>query len=120
MPKPFTRNKKSVPASAHRHGYGERKPVNVKDLLESSGISGKKLRQYTDKKTYWSDVLRQILEPALFGHITNIVERVGTLTLYTSSSAWSARLRFAVAECAARLPLQSRAIQQILVRVKPG
>jgi hypothetical protein len=48
-----------------------------------------------------------------------VVERHDTLVIFTASAAWSARLRFAVAEIDAQLKRTHPGIAAVAVRVLP-
>jgi hypothetical protein len=47
------------------------------------------------------------------------VERADTLVIFTASAAWSARVRFAVAEVAGQLQSAHPGITAVAVRVLP-
>jgi hypothetical protein len=59
------------------------------------------------------------LEADLAAQITQIVEREGALTVYAGSAAWSARLRFAMAEHWEAARAASPGIERWSVRVQP-
>jgi hypothetical protein len=59
------------------------------------------------------------LPPALRSHITGVTEREGDLVIFSDSSGWSARLRYALAELDAELKGERPAITRIIVRVLP-
>jgi hypothetical protein len=67
----------------------------------------------------WRNWLKNRLSAALDTHITGAVERDSTLTVFADSAAWSARLRFALAEIEAQIYERSAEIQKIVVRVMP-
>jgi len=48
-----------------------------------------------------------------------VIERAGDLVIFSDSSSWSARLRYAIAELDAELKAERPAIAHIIVRVLP-
>jgi len=64
-------------------------------------------------------MLESALEPALSERITGTGFEAGTLTVYIESAAWSARLRYALAECLPRLRESEPALTGIDVRLRP-
>jgi hypothetical protein len=116
------RNKKSVQASGTRSDYGKHKPTNVKDLLASSLVSAKKIRQVTDKNQILLNAVRDRLDPDLRERVIDAALADEVLTLYARSAAWAARLRFAAAAIdTAALAAGSGAapIGSIVVRIRP-
>jgi hypothetical protein len=51
--------------------------------------------------------------------LTGVVEREGALVIFAESSAWSARLRYAVQEIEAQIRASAPGITEISVRVLP-
>ena len=51
--------------------------------------------------------------------VTGAVENAGNLVIFAESSAWSARLRFAIAELDGDIRRENSAIQKVSVRVMP-
>jgi hypothetical protein len=60
-----------------------------------------------------------VLDPALFRRITGTGFEAGTLTVYVESAAWSARLRYALAECLPRLQETETSLSAVGVRLRP-
>ena len=52
-------------------------------------------------------------------HVSGVVERHATLVIFTASAAWSARVRFAVAEIEGQLKCAHPRIADVAVRVLP-
>jgi hypothetical protein len=116
------RNKKSVQASGTRSDYGKHKPTNVKDLLASSLVSARKIRQVSDRKQILLNIVRERLEPALRERVIDAALADEVLTLYARSAAWAARLRFAAAgidTATLAAGLGAAAIGSIVVRIRP-
>ncbi|MFO1426986.1 MAG: DciA family protein [Steroidobacteraceae bacterium] len=119
MPKGPTRNKNLRPLSPTPRPYGQRKPLIVKDLLAKAGITSKGIAQFTDQQGLWMARLRERLPPELCAHITGTGFRAGELTVYAESAAWSARLRYALADQLEALRQAEPTIGRIAVRLRP-
>jgi hypothetical protein len=119
MPKRPTRNKNFRPRSETPRAYGKRAPFIVKDLLAKAGITSKGIAQFADQQETWLRVLRERLEPALFGRITGTGFAAGTLTVYVESAAWSARLRYALAEELPAMRQHHAQLSTVSVRLRP-
>jgi len=119
MPKRPPRNKNFRPRSETIRPYGQRHPFNVKDLLAKAGITSKGIAQFADQQSRWSSKLAAALDPALFVRITGTGFEGGTLTVYVESAAWSARLRYALAECLPRLQESDATLTAVSVRLRP-
>ena len=52
-------------------------------------------------------------------HVTGVVERDGTLTIFAESAAWSARLRFAIADLEPQIRERNTHIEKLAVKVMP-
>jgi len=119
MPKRPTRNKNFRPRLETARAYGQRAPFIVKDLLQKAGITSKGIAQYADQQEKWTLRLREHLAPELCGHITGTGFEGGRLTVYVESAAWSARLRFALAESLAALQAAEPGLKDVGVRLRP-
>jgi len=64
-------------------------------------------------------VQRSKLPAALAAKVTGVVEREENLVIYAESSAWSARLRYAMAELDDEVRHANPAIKSVDVRVMP-
>jgi hypothetical protein len=64
-------------------------------------------------------MLHSKLEPALAERITGTGFEAGTLTVYVESAAWSARLRYALAECLPQLRDAEQTLTTVTVRLRP-
>ena len=119
MPKPPDRYNKARPFGAPTPVGRAPKPINLSDLLAKSKISGREVSQLSDRQRYWRDFLGQRLQEELFRQITGIVEQEGRLSVFASSPAWSARLRFAMAELWPEVSATHAALQTWVVKVQP-
>ena len=97
-----------------------RAPESVKTLLgRISQITRPPVAQQRQAPHDWREWLKKRLPEGLDEHITGVVEREQSLTVFAESAAWSARLRFAVAELDAQIRGERAAIQKVLVKVLP-
>ncbi|MGQ0835907.1 MAG: DciA family protein [Gammaproteobacteria bacterium] len=67
----------------------------------------------------WRAWLATRLPEDLAGRVSGVVEREGVLTVFTESAAWSARLRFALAEADADVRARSPGLSRVVVKVMP-
>jgi hypothetical protein len=96
-------------------------PVHsVGDLLKRSTFSLTKVKDQASRQLFWGTWLPQHLPAPLPGKICAVTENEGTLAIFAESAAWSARLRFAVAELEAEIRAAGPHITTISVRVMPG
>jgi hypothetical protein len=96
-------------------------PVHsAKDLLKHRGHILDRVSQQAGRQRFWEAWLRQHLEAGLYEKISGIAEQDGRLTVFAESAAWSARLRFAMAELDGQIRAASATLSEISVRVSPG
>jgi len=67
----------------------------------------------------WQKWLASELPAEAVAHLSGVVERGDTLVVFTESAAWSARVRYAVAEIEALIKKECVGIQKVVVRVMP-
>jgi hypothetical protein len=95
-------------------------PVHsVKDLLGSSAFSLTRVSAQASRQQFWDRWLLDHLGAQLHGRISGISEQEGKLTVFAESAAWSARLRFAVAELDAQIREAGGKLRSVCVRVLP-
>jgi hypothetical protein len=97
-----------------------RTPQSVNALL--SRLSQSTLARVADQRQAqedWRKWLKNRLPEDIDAHVTGAVERDTTLTVFADSAAWSARLRFAVAEIDTQIRERNAEIQKVLVKVLP-
>jgi hypothetical protein len=97
-----------------------RAPESVKALL--SRISQSPLARVAEQRQVqedWRSWLKNKLPADLDAHVTGAVEREKQLTVFAESAAWSARLKFAVAEIDAEIRARNADIQKVTVKVMP-
>src|ERR1700683_5098339 len=105
MPNKINRNRRDK----RRRLRPERSGDSVKDLLAGNNPALLRLREQEARQALWRAWLDVHLSAPARAHVSGIVERHDTLVIFTASAAWSARVRFAVAE-----------IEDELLRVDPG
>ena len=120
MPKPPPRhNPRHVTAAGSPSGR-VKKPIGIKDLLGRSAPLQQAIARQADRGTFWRAFFAARLAPDLAGQITQIVERDGALSVYAASAAWSARLRFALAEHWPAAQQAAPGLKRWSVRVQPA
>ena len=92
---------------------------SVKDLLDSSTFSLTRVSEQAGRQQFWDQWLLAHLGVQLHGRISGISEQEGKLTIFAESAAWSARLRFAVAELDAQIRAAGGKLRSVSVRVLP-
>ena len=117
MPKPPGRYKKFPPSMSSRAANPGRKPFIVKDLLAKSGLLSKASAQLVDSDQQWRDFFEKHLPEGMSGQIDTLVEDAGTLTVFTSSAAWSARLKYALLELEPAMKRESPRLKRCVVKV---
>lgn len=120
MPKPPTRYNPSAAATVSQSSNRVKKPIGIKDLLGRSAPLQKAIARQADRGVYWREFFTQRLPPELAGQVTQVVERDGVLSVYAASAAWSARLRFAVAEQWPAAQQAAPGLKRWSVRVQPA
>ncbi len=95
------------------------RPDSVKEVLGRLSPALTRVTDQAVRQTAWRAWLAAHLPEDLTTHLSGIVEREGTLVLFAESSAWCARLRYAVQEIEAPLRAAHPAIGEIKVRVLP-
>jgi len=92
---------------------------SAKELLRRTTPALTLLAEQATRQTYWRNWLKEHLPAELECRIASVVEREGALTILAASAAWSARLRYAVAELEPRIRAAAPAISTVKVRVLP-
>jgi hypothetical protein len=115
MPNKIKRNKRDNRRMRRRQRSGD----SVKDLLAGTHPALQRLSEQAARQEHWRAWLDVHLAQEARVHVSGIVERRDTLVIFTASAAWSARVRFAVAEIEAALKRAHPAIAKVEVRVLP-
>ena len=119
MPKPPERHNPPKMSRRPIRARPTKKPLSINDLLAGTGLLQQGIRRQTGRDAFWRTFLTERLDPGLLAQVTQIVEREGALTVYAGSAAWSARLRFALAEHWAAAQAASPGLVRWSVRVQP-
>ena len=97
-----------------------RAPESVKALLGriSRNIVAPVAEQRQSQQG-WREWLKNKLPQDIETRVTGVVEREGTLTFFAESAAWSARLRFAIADLEPQIRERNAEIRKLVVKVMP-
>jgi hypothetical protein len=125
MPKKPPQDKKSFPekgsgsafgrAGARRHGSAQR----VDGIMKKQGwLQG--LERELGAQRQWLAWLTEALPAELQGQLVYALHKGPELTVLAASAAWSARLRFALAELEPVIRARAPDIVKITVRVAPA
>ena len=107
-------------ASQPRHSGSPPNPTHsVKDLLARSVPILSQAADHTARQAFWEQWLAAHLAPELAARVTALTERHGNLVVFGDSSAWSARLRYALQELGAQIREVQPDIKEVTVRVMP-
>jgi hypothetical protein len=120
MPKKMSRNKRN--RSTFRAGVILRTPPahSVKELLAKRlPPLLKRVTARAAREHFWQNWLRGHIPEPLRARICAIVESDGVLTIFAESSAWSARLRYAILELEHEMRAADTALTSVRVRVLP-
>ncbi len=97
-----------------------RAPESVKALLSRiSRNVATPVAEQRQAQQGWREWLENKLPANIETHVTGVVERDGTLTVFGETAAWSARLRFEIAELESQIRERNPQIQKLLVKVMP-
>jgi hypothetical protein len=116
MPNKIKRNKRDKMRLRSRKLTGD----SVKDLLARSNPALARLSDQARRQALWRAWLDAHLPKEAGAQVSGIVEKHDTLVIFTASAAWSARVRFAVAEIEEAMKRAHPAIAHVVVRVLPG
>jgi Dna[CI] antecedent, DciA len=95
-------------------------PVHsVKDLLKRPAFALTRVSDQASRQQFWDGWLLERLGGELHGKISGITEQEGKLTVFAESAAWSARLRFAMAELEDQVRTAADKVKVVSVRVLP-
>jgi hypothetical protein len=78
-----------------------------------------RVTEQAQRQEFWWGWLKARLPAELAAHLTGVVERDGSLTIFAQSAAWVARLRFTVQELDSEIRAAAPALSTINVRVLP-
>ena len=92
---------------------------SVKDLLARAVPILSQAADQRARQAFWRPWLQTHLPANLPSRITGITERDGSLVVFADSSAWSARLRYALQELTPEIRRAQPDIREVAVRVMP-
>jgi hypothetical protein len=116
MPNKIKRNKRDKTRLRTGNLTGD----SVKDLLARTNPALARLSDQARRQALWRTWLDAHLPTDAAARVSGIVEKNDTLVIFTASAAWSARVRFAVAEIEEALKRAHPGIAHVAVRVLPG
>ncbi|HTD10993.1 MAG TPA: DciA family protein [Steroidobacteraceae bacterium] len=92
---------------------------SVKELLARVVPGLTRVTEAVSRENYWSSWLSQQLPAEIHARISGLSEQRGTLVVFAESSAWCARLRYALLELEPDIRAAAPAVKNIQVRVLP-
>ena len=101
-----------------RAGLKSTRVHSVKELLTRAAPVLTRVTEGAERGEFWRAWLSERLPAELDQHVTGAAEREATLVVFADSSAWSARLRFALAELEGQI-LAAGSLSAVRVRVLP-
>jgi predicted nucleic acid-binding Zn ribbon protein len=97
-----------------------RAPESVKALLgRISRNVATPVAEQRQAQQGWREWLQNKLPAHIETHVTGVVERDGTLTVFAESAAWSARLRVEMAELESQIRARKADVEKLVVKVMP-
>jgi predicted nucleic acid-binding Zn ribbon protein len=94
-------------------------PRAIGDLLARATPALAQIGEQRTRQTFWRSWLASQLPDTLAAHLTGAIERDGALTLFVDSSAWAARLRYALRELEPGIRAARAGVLSVAVRVLP-
>jgi hypothetical protein len=120
MPKRVRRHKLDSTRMGLRPVGTSRTTESVKTLLGRSSHSALgRVAEQRQSQSDWRIWLSSKLPAALAARITGAVQNAENLVIFAESAAWSARLRYAIAELDGEIRRENPALQNVSVRVMP-
>jgi predicted nucleic acid-binding Zn ribbon protein len=93
---------------------------SVKALLSRSSHSALgRVAEQRQSQSDWRRWLGSKLPAGLDARVSGVVERDGILVIFAESAAWSARLRFAIADLDVEIRRENPALRSVAVKVMP-
>src|SRR5579862_8986571 len=114
-----SRNRLRVPAKARRtYSTPTTTPRPIHELIARGPGAGRVARELARQQS-WTEWLRAAVSPELAPHIVQVVAKERELIVYADTSAWSVRLRYALASLEETLRQRDPAIAATRLRVQP-
>ncbi len=111
MPKSPNRDKQRI-----RQGFS---PRSVGDLISARLPTLVQGAPKADETSAWQVAVMDALGPALANKVNRCTLDSGRITVVAESSAWAARMRFALAEIEPRLKTLVPGFRELAVRIRP-
>jgi len=112
MPKSPNRDKQRI-----RQGFS---PRSVADLISARLPTLVEGAPATAKASEWHVAVMNALGPELANKVNRCTLEAGKITVVAGSSAWAARMRFALAEAEPRLRELVPDLKELVVRIRPA
>jgi hypothetical protein len=120
MPNKHPRDKPRRSQKRRKIVSGSRLPDSVKALLGAArGPVLERISAQKGSQAAWDAWLSAHLPEPLRARISGVLEREGALIVFTESAAWSARLRFALAEVEPDVRAERPDVKRVVVKVMP-
>ncbi|MGC8520513.1 MAG: DciA family protein [Steroidobacteraceae bacterium] len=94
-------------------------PHAIGELLARGAPVLSQIRDQSARQTFWRSWLSEHLGEELDAHVTGAIERDGTLTLFATSAAWAARLRYTLSDLQPLVQKAEPRVHALVVRVLP-
>jgi hypothetical protein len=120
MPKKVKRNNPARSRLGNPSVGISRSTESVKSLLSRASHSAlSRVAEHRQSQKDWVRWLGSNLPADLGPRVRSVVERDGNLVIFAESAAWSARLRFALADLEPQIRAENAGILTVAVKVMP-
>jgi len=120
MPKSPPRNNPRHTKSLQVPAKPSSGPNKINDLMTRSRFTQRGIDTYIKQQDFWFVFFKSHLAPDLHAQITHSVEKNTSLTVFTTTPAWAARLKFALAEQLKEAQIARPQLLKWTVRVQPA
>jgi len=119
MPKKMRRNKRGNASMRSRTGLAAHSVHSVKELLARRAPGLMRITAQSARQDFWSCWLSERLAPEICAKVSGVSAHGATLVIFAETSAWSARLRYALLELEHEMRAADPTLIAIKVRVLP-
>ena len=111
-----------MPKRPHRDKQGTRpgRPTTARDLISARLPALAQRALSAPPESAWQVAVMTALGPDLANKVNRCSLERGTITVVADSSAWAARMRFALAEAEPRLRELVPDLKELVVRIRPA
>jgi len=120
MPKSIVRNNPKTAKTTTSASRPKGKPLEIKSLLARAGLGEDRLAAAAHRQEDWQAFLATLWGAELAAAVTQVSVREGCLTVHAANAAWSARLRYALAEHWPAIVEREPSLKKSLVRIQPA